>query len=338
MSDAHSQGPAGLMQMMQGAQATALLATGIQLGVFEKLDGGALDAKRAAERIHCPERSTHVLLDALSALGLLQKRGDTYALSPVASDFLVPSKPTYLGGMANIFAGPMMWSANARLADAVRGGGTILPEHAETPNHPFWETFAQSTSGIAFPSAMVLDSLVGEFVASKPKARVLDVAAGSGIYGYTLAKHPNVQLTTLDWPKVLVHTREWAKRMNVDASRVRYIEGNLFDVDWSGTYDVVLLSHVYHHFDAKTCESLTRKAAEHVAPGGRLVIQDFLYDAELRNPMGALFAVTMLIWTRAGQTYSVDDYSGWLTRAGLGAPTVHPSQGMPATFLVATKK
>jgi hypothetical protein len=66
-------------------------------------------------------------------------------------------------------------------------------------------------------------------------------------------------------------------------------------------------------------------------------VQDFLYDADLKNPMGALFAVTMLMWTRKGGTYSVSDYAKWFEAAGLKPAGVHASAGLPSAFLFADK-
>jgi hypothetical protein len=79
------------------------------------------------------------------------------------------------------------------------------------------------------------------------------------------------------------------------------------------------------------------KVAAALAPGGRVAIHDFLYDAELKNPMGALFSVTMLMWTPKGEAYSAGDYEGWLTKAGLKPAGVHPAAGMPSGFVFADK-
>src|SRR6185436_15691404 len=104
-----------------------------------------------------------------------------------------------------------------------------LESHAEVPENPFWETFARSTASFAVPGAMALGALLGEWLGARREIRVLDVACGSGLYGLTLARDPRVELTLLDWPNVLVETRKWALRTGADASRVRYIEGNLFE-------------------------------------------------------------------------------------------------------------
>ncbi|MGA3121189.1 MAG: class I SAM-dependent methyltransferase [Polyangiaceae bacterium] len=333
----NQQGPETVMQLMQGVQASGILKAGIQLGVFTKISEGNATAPAIARGIDCPERGTRILVDALAALGLLQKNGATYALAPVSEQFLVRGKPTYMGDLSLVFTSSMFFSSSDKLAEAVRHDGTVMAEHAETPRHSFWEEFARSTAAMAGPAASALDGLLAPWFAGRQKVRVLDVAAGSGLYGFTLASRPNVHLTSLDWPNVLVETRRWAQRAGVDSTRVRYIEGNLFDVDYQGPYDLILLSHVYHHFDAPTCASLTKKVAASLAPGGRIAVQDFLYDAELKNPMGALFALSMLMWTRKGQTYSVEDYAGWFTGAGLKPAGVHPGAGLPTSFLFADK-
>jgi C-methyltransferase len=330
-----SEGPAAIFQMFQAAQVTAILSAGVQLGIFAALAGGARrSAAEVGERVRCPPRSTRILLDALAVVGLIAKEHDAYQLSPLAEEHLVPGKPMYVGDAAGIFGNPMMWTAMGRLSEAVKSGGTVLSEHAETPKNPFWETFAQSSAWMAFPSAGALEEIVGEYLGSKPKARVLDIAAGSGIYGYTLSKRKNVELTLLDWPNVLAETRGWGKRLGAQMERVRFLEGNLFEVDYRGPYELILLSHVYHHFDPETCLSLTRKVAGALAPGGRVAIQEFVSSPELSNPAATMFSIIMLGWTKKGEAYTEADYSRWFTASGLKPPSLHPIVGLPTSWLV----
>lgn len=328
--------PAGIMQMFQAAHSTAVLCSAVELSVFAQLAGGPRDAAAVARAIGCPERGTRILLDALVALALLGKDRESYRLAPAAEAHLVPGKPGYVGDFAGLIGHPTLWAGLGRLAEAVRAGGTVLPEHAETPENPFWETFARSSASLALPAAGVLAGLLRDWIASRPRVRALDVAAGSGIYGYTLLRgHANVELTALDWPNVLAETRQWAERMGVDRSRVRYLEGNLFEVDYGGPYDLIVLSHVFHHFDAPTCRALARKVAAALAPGGRVAVHDFLAGDD--NPAAAMFSVTMLVWTRKGEAYSAGDYRGWLGEAGLRPLGVHASAPLPASFLIAEK-
>jgi C-methyltransferase len=336
-ASAAPQGPAAIFQMLNAAQVTALLTSGVELGFFAKLDGAAATADELATRIGCPARTTRMLAEALTVIGLCEKNAGKYRLSPLAAETLVPGRPAYIGDMTGILGSPMMWQGLSRLGEAVRAGGSVLEQHAETPENPFWETFATSSGSVSMVSSQLLGGLLGGFIAGKKgPVRVLDIAAGSGIYGYSLCKaYPNVELTALDWPNVLEKTREWGQRLGIDASRVHYLAGNLFEVDFGGPYDVILASHIYHHFDPATCLALTRKIAGALAPRGRVAVHEFLTDGD--NPAGIMFAITMLVSTRKGTAYTHADFRGWFAEAGLASPTVHPNVGLPTSFLVGEK-
>ena len=87
-----------------------------------------------------------------------------------------------------------MWDAFGKLTEAVRADGSVLDKHAETPSNAFWETFARSSAALAFPTAAALAELLAPIAAAKKSMRVLDVAAGSGIYGYTQLRAPGVDV------------------------------------------------------------------------------------------------------------------------------------------------
>jgi cyclopropane fatty-acyl-phospholipid synthase-like methyltransferase len=176
------------------------------------------------------------------------------------------------------------------------------------------------------PAAQALAKLLEGHIAAQKETRVLDVAAGSGLYGFTLAKNPKVRLTSLDWPNVLPEMRKWAERMGVKGNQ--YLEGNLFEIDWRGPYDVIVMSHIFHHFDSDTCERLMKKAAAALAPGGKLAVHDFLADHG-----GELFSITMLVSSKKGEAYRSDDYRRWFAAAGLPAPSLH-AMG-PTAWLIA---
>lgn len=331
--------PTPILQLMQANQATAVLKTAIDLGVFRALTNGPHSAATVAETIGCPARSTAILLDSLAILGMVVRRETTYELTPLTRSFLVPGEPTYLGDAANIFAGPLLWNAFGNLTETVRAGGSLLEQHAEVPSHPFWETFARSSAALAFPSAMALAEQLAPLLTKRDKPlRVLDVAAGSGIYGYTFLRSPNVEVTFVDWPNVLPETRAWGERLGADLSRAKFIAGDVFDVDFGGTYDLVLASHLYHHFDRATCQKLTRRLAGALAPNGRLAVHDFVTGPGIENPGATMFSLVMLVWTRTGQAYAAADYAAWMAEAGLAPPTAHPLPGMPTSWLVAERR
>src|SRR5437016_11117775 len=98
-----------LMQMMQGAQVSAVFAAAVRLDLYQTLAEGPLDREGVAKRIGCPLRTTGLLLEAVRALGLLAKDGDRYRLTPVAEAHLVPGRPMYLGDLIRIFGSEMFW-------------------------------------------------------------------------------------------------------------------------------------------------------------------------------------------------------------------------------------
>jgi 2-polyprenyl-3-methyl-5-hydroxy-6-metoxy-1,4-benzoquinol methylase len=337
MTTADHLDPTPILQMLQASQATAVLKSAIDLGVFAALAEAPRAAEAVAGKIDCPPRSTAILLDALAVLGLVARSGSTYELAPLARAFLVPGVPTYLGDASNIFAGPLLWEGFGKLTEAVRADGSVMAKHAETPSNVFWETFARSSAALAFPSAAALAEHLAPVIAGKKSVRVLDVAAGSGIYGYTLLRTPGTDVTFVDWPNVLEETRAWGDRLGVDRARAHYLPGSVFDADLGGPYDVVVASHLYHHFDPKTCQALTRRLAGVLAPGGRLAIHDFVTGPALENPGATMFSLVMLVWTRHGKAYSNADYSTWMTEAGLATPSAHPMAGMPTSWLIAER-
>lgn len=327
--------PEPLMQMIQGLQVTAILRAGVQLGIFDLIANGNDQANSIAATIGADEHGTRILLDALAALGLLE-RTDGYQLTRLADAFLVTNRPSYLGGMVNILAAPWAWSGYPRLAEAVRHGGTILEQHAETPGWEFWEAFAPSSVGIAVPAAQVLAELVRGWAGQRESLDILDVASGSGLFSLTLAaQHPRARASLLDWANVLKFTKD-----NVDRLSLRdctsFIEGDIFEVPLGGPYDVIIASHIFHHFSEQRCLTLMCRLAEALKPDGRLVIHEFISGSRpAETPFPYLFSIIMLTSTRDGEAYSLDTYSRLLQEAGFSPPEVHESQGMPSRFLIA---
>jgi 2-polyprenyl-3-methyl-5-hydroxy-6-metoxy-1,4-benzoquinol methylase len=335
--DAVSITPEPLMQMMQGMHVTAILQAGVQLGIFDHIADGNTDAATIAVLAGADERGTRILLDALAALQLLDKDGG-YRLSPLADAFLVSSRPNYFGGMIDILDSDLFWQAFSRFGEAVRQGGTILDRHAEIPENEFWETFAGSSAGIAVPASHALAQTLQPWATQRESLKVLDIACGSGQFGLALAgRYPQARVTLLDWPNVLTHTRRNVEKTGLD-ERISYIAGDVFDVPLGGPYDLIVASHVFHHFTEQRCLDLLRRLAAALTPGGRLAIHDITATGHrpADEPFPALFSALMLAWTQHGEAYPLATYQRLLAKAGFSAPDVSDSLGLPARFLITT--
>ena len=328
--------PEPLLQMIQGLEVTAILQAGVQLRIFDHVAQGKNQPDAIAAAIGADERGTRILLDALAALGLLERDGGAYGLSPMSEAFLVSGGPTYMGGLLDIFAPDWVWTSHQRLAEVVRSGGTLLEQHAETPGHAFWETFAPSSAALAVPGGQAVASLVEEWSRERESLEILDVACGSGLLSLTVAaQHPGARATLLDWANVLSRTADNVDRLHL-RGRTDFIEGDVFTVPLRGPYDLIIASHIFHHFSEQRCLALMRRLAEVLKPDGRLVIQDFVSGlSPAEAPFPYLFSVRMLTWTREGESHSIDVYERLLRQAGFSAPEAHSVEGMPSQLLVA---
>src|ERR1700687_2922451 len=247
-----------LWDAFTGYQRTAALRAAIELDVFTHIAAGAATVEALAARCKAAPRGLRALLNHLVIDGFLTRDGERYALSATAAAFLDRNSPGYLGSAATFISSPMIVDSFARLTDAVRRGATAVPDDGTlAPEHPVWVEFARAMAPLAGLTAMLLANLLD--VEHAPSWKVLDIAAGHGMFGITLARrNPNARIVALDWASVLEVARENAQKAGV-ADRYETLPGSAFEVDFGGGYDLVLLTNFLHHFDVPTCEGLLRK-------------------------------------------------------------------------------
>jgi ubiquinone/menaquinone biosynthesis C-methylase UbiE len=169
------------------------------------------------------------------------------------------------------------------------------------------------------------------------KIRLLDVAAGHGIFGIAFAqKYPNVEVTALDWAPVLEVATENAQKLGV-ADRHHLLPGSAFDVEFGTGYDLILLTNFLHHFDVATNEKLLKKVHTALAEGGRVLTLEFIpNDDRVTPPMSATFAMTMLASTAAGDAYTFAELDQMFRNAGFSSSEMH--EVPPAQRLVVSHK
>jgi 2-polyprenyl-3-methyl-5-hydroxy-6-metoxy-1,4-benzoquinol methylase len=171
------------------------------------------------------------------------------------------------------------------------------------------------------PAQLLADLVGGD--GDRP-LRVLDVAAGHGVFGITIAeRYPRAHVTALDWRNVLAVAQENALRAGL-AGRYDLIPGSAFDVDWGAPYDVVLVTNFLHHFDVPACERLAAKAYAALAPGGRALTLDFIPEPDrITPPSTAGFALVMLATTARGDAYTFAEYEAMFASAGFARSEFH---------------
>jgi len=128
---------------------------------------------------------------------------------------------------------------------------------------------------------------------------------------------PGAHLTFQDFPGVLEHTKQYVKRHGLE-KRADYLPGDLKQVDFGeGRYDVALLGNIVHSEGEASSRDLFRRLHRALRPEGQLAVIDILPNEERTGPPWAVvFALNMLVNTSDGDTYTLDEYRGWLTDAG----------------------
>jgi 16S rRNA G1207 methylase RsmC len=181
--------------------------------------------------------------------------------------------------------------------------------------------------------------LVVQHVGGASPHRVLDIAASHGQYGIAFGRHfPDCHVTGLDWEAVVAVARQNAATAGL-AARYATICGSAFEVDWGSGYDLVLLPNFLHHFDTAGCTAILRRAHAALAPGGRVAIVEWvLNDDRVSPPVPALYTMTMLFTTPAGNTYTAVELAAMLADAGFASPVVVPLEPTPLTLLVSDRR
>ena len=320
-----------------GYQRTAAIKAAIELDVFTEIAAGATTIDALAKRCTAAPRGLRALLDRLVVDEFLTHEADRYGLTATSAAFLDRNAPGYIGSAITFISSPRIVECFTHLTEAVRRGGTAVSDEGTLgADDPVWVEFARSMAPIAGMSGLLLGNLLG--VEQAPGWKVLDIAAGHGLFGIVLARlNPRVEVTAVDWKNVLAMATENAKASGV-ADRFRTIPGSAFDVPFGDGYDLVLLPNFLHHFDPPTCEQLLAKVHAALAPGGRVVILEFVPDEDRLGPPDAVrFSLVMLASTAGGDAYTFSEYQRMLERAGFRRATLHELTPTPARVVIAER-
>ncbi|MGE0404710.1 MAG: methyltransferase [Candidatus Korobacteraceae bacterium] len=308
-------------------QRTEALKAALELDVFTAIGEGKRTPVELAERCAASERGLRILCDYLVTIGFLIKSSGHYDLTADSAMFLDKRAPTYVGGAVSFMASPELVDSFRNLAAAVRKGGTPEGEGTIAAEHPVWVEFARAMSPLQGLPSQLLADLATPLPAN---ARILDIAAGHGLFGIALLRrHSDARVTALDWPNVVEVAKENARHAGV-GSRLRALAGNAFEVDFGGPYDLVLITNFLHHFSPAQCGALLRKVHAALAPGGRVMVLEFVPDEDRVHPVfPARFSLMMLGSTPEGDAYTFPEFQKMFASAGFSEITLH---ALPPTF------
>lgn len=313
--------PVRIFNTLSAFKQTQALKAAIELDLFTAIGEGYDTAEKLALRIQASVRGCRILCDYLTVDQFLEKHGDHYSLTAESAMFLDRRSPAYMGSAANFLVNPMVAPRFDHIADCVKNGGAANPDNLE-PDHPIWPEFARNMAPLISMPAKALADVV---LQSQPNARrVLDIAAGHGLFGITLAQAiPQMEVVAVDWQSVLQVANENASRAGLD-DRYHTLPGSAFDVEFGVGYDVVLVTNFLHHFDVQSNEMLLKKVRKALAPGGLVAVLEFVPNEDrVSPPEPSQFALTMLTVTPAGDAYTFFELEQMFRNAGLQQVALH---------------
>ena len=329
--------PERINQLAWGFAPPLAMEAAIKHRVFDELDGGPKTLAEMVSATGASARGLRALMNMLVGLNLLAKAdGDCYTLTPESAAFLVSTKPSFQGGLLR-HTSTQIIPGFLHLSDVVSTGKPHVAVNTEAPGSAFFQDLVSDLFPMNFPAARALGQHLA-FGDSGPQVSVLDIAAGSGVWGIGLAQSsPRVQVTAVDWEGVLPVTERTVARFGV-TDRYTFVPGDLETADFGHGHQVATLGHILHSEGEARSRKLLQKVADALAPGGTIAIAEFLVNSDRTGPPGPLiFAVNMLLHTELGDTYSFEQIAAWLTEAGFTNPRLLEAPA-PSPLLLATKQ
>jgi len=304
-------GPEKILKTAQGFMESRILLSAAELNLFTLLSKTPLAAKEINEKINGDLKALTTLLDAVAAIGFLQKKDNTYFCEPDAAKYLTDDSPVTVLPM--VLHATSLWKRWARLTGIAEGTPAPTLNMDLSRNEKELEAFIGAMHSIGEPMAK---RIVAEVHPGDARL-LLDVGGGSGTYTIAFLRAvPELKATIFDMPAVIEMARTRLDSAGL-LDRARFVGGNFHRDELPGGYDLVLLSAIIHSNSPEQNLDLYQKIFRALTPGGRLLIRDHVMDPDRVRPRnGAIFAVNMLVGTLIGGTYTYNEIASSLTEAG----------------------
>lgn len=288
-----------------------ILLTALDLDLFTAMGARAWTIPALAKQLHVSERGLDILCRNLASAGVLVRQQQTYRNGPVAATTLNADSADYRRGYINLMR--EQWTDWGKLTESVRSGHPVLDD-----THRDDAAYRREFSWAMHHRSVDVAPGVAAQVDLKGVNTLLDLGGGPGTYALEfLRRNAMLHATVADRAAALDVAREIAGSVK-HGRRLSYMPLDFLKEDIPDRYDVIWFSNVLHIYSAEENQRLFQKMASALNPGGRVLIQDaFLVDPDGLWPQETnLFAVTMLLFTEAGNTYSVRDTTTWLQKCG----------------------
>ena len=290
------------------------ILTAAEMGVFTLCAQRTWTGDELRQRLELHPRGARDFLDALVALGMLERDGGGYRSSAVAAQFLDPEQPSYLGRFLRM--ADARWD---RLAEGLRTGepqnGTRHSAAMFTEQYRDTGTWRMYMVGMDYLNAPLAARLAERFDWSTVESFV-DVGGARGNIAARLVKaHPHLRGAVFDLPPVREVFDEHMAQQGL-SGKLTFHQGDFFN-DPLPAADVLMFGHVLHDWPEAERRTLVARAGQALRPGGTLLIYDPMIDDDRREKASSLLvSLNMLLATPGGSEYTTAECGQWLSAAG----------------------
>ena len=297
-------------------RASRVIFTALDLDLFNVMGHREWAIPSLAKHMKVSSRGLDILCRNLASQNLLVSALGRYRTTQMVQRYLQKESVDYRGDYLALIQ--RQWQEWSRLTEVVKTGIPIDSQEPETPE------YRQSFTWAMHHRSQEPAEQVARQIPIKSARSFLDLGGGPGTYAMAFLRHnPKLMATVMDRPAALEVAQNLARQSSLE-SRMTYQSGDFLRKTISGTYDIVWYSNVLHIYSPTQNRRLFKKIQRALNPGGRLLIQDtFLENPQRLRPLESnLFAVTMLLYTDAGNTYPIQDVQRWLRQSGFNRTRV----------------
>ena len=287
------------------------LHAAVALEIFTLIGDDWVSADDVAEKLGADLRGTDMLLNGMTAMGLLAKQQGRHTNTPESKNLLIKGSPDYMGHI--IQHHHHLVGAWFQLPEAVRMGKPVRKwssDGEEMERESFLMGMFNLAKGIA--------PQVAEQVDLSGRRNFLDLGGGPGTYAiYFCLANPQLRAAVYDLPPTRPFALKTIEQFEL-TERIDFVEGDYLSQDLTGSYDVAWLSHILHGEGPEDCQNIINKTVSVLERGGLILIHDFILDDTMDGPLfPALFALNMLVNTKNGQAYSETQIAEMLQTSGV---------------------
>lgn len=304
--------PGDLLKLSGSYWEPCTLHAGVKLDVFTIIGNDRLSGTDVAQKLGADKRSVEMLLNALTAMNLLDKNDAGYSNTPPSASCLVKDSPQYIGHI--IRHHHYLVDSWSQLEAAILSGKPVRTKVSHEDDEKR-ESFLMGMFNIAMNLAPVIVPLVD----LADRCHLLDLGGGPGTYAIQFClNNPELKATVYDLPTTRTFAENTIAQFNL-TNRIDFKDIDYLEEDIEGQYDVAWLSHILHGEGPEDCRKIISKTVSALKPGGMILIHEFILDNTMDGPLfPALFALNMLLGTPAGQSYSEKQLMAMLSEAGVG--------------------